>query len=253
LSKINILKFENKDLDDLELLEFKSKEDEAEYNELLKNEYIQRKCANRKKRIKDIKDYIISLAPEILSEGNRNLNNLLVIDIGPGPGELLEVARNHGYNHLGYDALIEDCEMGNEYIRYSYLMSKRQNLNIEYCDFYKKIGSLNIPEKSTALINSRGSIEQVFRSHLEGIPHKQHKDAQQLSWIIDDKLKEKLILMFEEFCKILVINGVILIHGNGAKNVDEYHQLLSEIISNIEGLNMEATDGVRLHKIRRIK
>lgn len=251
MSKINVIDFKN--LDGLDLLDFKSKEDEAEYNELLKNDYIQRKCANREKRIKDIKNYINSLAPEILSESNRNLSNLFIIDIGPGPGELLEVARDHGYNHLGYDALIDDCEMGNEYIRYSYLMSKRQNLNIKYCDFYNSIGNLNIPENSTALINSRGSIEQVFRSHLEGVPHKQHKDAQQLSWIIDDNLDQKLTLMFKEFYKILVTNGVILIHGNGAKNVDEYHNLLVKVVASIDGLVLEATDGVRLHKIRRIK
>ena len=235
----------------LDLKEFANAEDEQLYNDLIKDDYIGRKCADRDKRIKDIRSYINELAPEILSEDNKNLNNLFVVDIGPGPGELLEIARNHGYDHLGFDALLDDCEMGDKYIRFSHLMTRRQDLKIDYCDFYKNISNLPLANNSTVLINSRGSIEQVFRDHLEGVPHKVHKDANRLAWRIDEDLKTAFDTMFNEFSRVLLPNGIILIHGNGASNVDDYNKLIFETISKIDSLQVEASDEERLHKIRK--
>jgi hypothetical protein len=239
--------------EDYPLGDFKSIKDKELYDSLVKEDYIQRKCSNRKKRFSDLKGYLNQLAPEILAEQNKNLSHLYVIDIGPGPGELLEIARKHGYNHLGFDASIDDCEMGDNYIQYSSLMARTQNLNIEYCDFYQVMRKLPLGDNSCALINSRGSIEQVYRSHLQGVPHKIHKDAKQLEWIIDDSLKTAFLDMFSEFSRVLVVGGTVLIHGNGASNVEKYNDLIIETVSKIEGIVLEASDGERLHKMRRIK
>lgn len=235
------------------LNEFKSSKDKELYDRLTKEDYIQRKCSNRKKRFSDLKDYLNQLAPEILAEQNKNLSQLHVVDIGPGPGELLEIARKHGYSHIGFDAPVDDCEMGDSYIQYSNLMARTQDLNIEYCDFYQVMRKLPLDDNSCALINSRGSIEQVYRGHLQGVPHKVHKDAKQLAWIIDESLKSSFLEMFSEFNRVLVVGGTILIHGNGASNVEKYNDLIIETVSKLEGLALEASDGERLHKIRRIK
>ena len=251
-NNFNKIEFKTDLEEEIKLLDFKSKEDKEKYEKLIESEYIQRKCLNRKKRITEIKSYMNQLVPEILSEKNKGLNQFFVLDIGPGPGELLEIARQHGYSHLGFDAKIEDCEMGSEYIEYSHLMAKRQNLNIEYCDFYKHIGKIPLEDQKAVLINSRGSIEQVFRSHLSGVPHKVHKDAKQLSWVVDEELKENFFIMFKEFSRILISGGVILIHGNGAKNVEKYNSLVIETVGKIDSLFLEASDGQRLHKIRKV-
>jgi len=256
MSEIKTISFANvekfKEYSAIVLNDFTNDEDEKLYNELIKDDYIMKKCANRAKRIKDIKDYVNNLAPEIFHESNKNLNHLYVIDIGPGPGELLELARHHGYGHLGFDAPLDDCEMGDKYIKFSHLMAKRQNINIEYCDFYKKIGNLGLQDSTVVFINSRGSIEQVFRDHLVGVPHKVHKEAKRLAWKIDDDLKDKFRSMFLEFSRVLVTGGTILIHGNGASNVNEYNDLIKDTIENIESLVIEASDKERLHKIRKI-
>ena len=152
---------------------------------------------------------------------------------------------------MGFDAKLEDCEMGSKYVLFSNLISRTQDINIEYCDFYETKNNLPLAAQSVAAINSRGSIEQVFRKHLIGIPHKVHKNAQQLSWNVDDSLKEEFKKMFLEFKRVLVVGGIILIHGNGAANVAEYNKLLTETVENIEGLVLEGSDGVRLHRIRR--
>jgi hypothetical protein len=75
---------------------------------------------------------------------------------------------------------------------------------------------------TAVLINSRGSIEQMFSRLMHGPPHHQHHDCQQLSW----KESGTTIDIFEHFfqvCKrLLAVGGFILINANGAKNSDWY-------------------------------
>ena len=68
-----------------------------------------RKCANRVKRLEDIYKYVKDLAPEIVLD--KLEKNSYVVDIGPGPGEFLELGRYFGYKQIGFDAKIEDCEI----------------------------------------------------------------------------------------------------------------------------------------------
>ena len=58
--------------------------------------------------------------------------------------------------------------------------------------------------------------------------------------------------MFLEFARVLKTNGVVLIHGNGASNVEEYNALLIKTLKKIDSLVLEASDGNRLHRFRKI-
>ena len=150
------------------LLELHDSPDKEAILELLKNEYVARKC-DRQRRVPEHLSYIEVLGSELI---NNQLPNQKVIDIGPGPGEFLEICRYLDYEVKGYDALLDDSEMGDEYVLYSSLMAKQQQIDIEYVGFENLISALPFDDDSVFFINSRGSIEQVFKQHLKGIPHR---------------------------------------------------------------------------------
>ena len=221
---------------------------DTKFSNLMTDEFLSRKY-NRVRRINDHLEYLQKLAPEVLL--NENLDSY-VIDIGPGPGELLEICRALGYKTKGFDAKLEDCEMGRPYLELSMLMSERQNLDIDYCGFENILSSLPIENDSTFLVNSRGSIEQVFKKHLEGVPHKIHHDAKQLAWSFSDDMKNDFLTLFENVSRILVPDGIFLIYGNGSSNIGKYHDFIMAILDEITSLRCELSDGRTIHKIRKV-
>ena len=234
---------------DLSFLPVDDPEWEEKFNSLMKDEYLSRKY-NREKRIKDHIDYLNNLCPELFQNGpHRSLN---VVDIGPGPGELMEIARALGYNSIGFDAKLDDCEMGVPYIKLSKLLVDRQKLDVRYCGFENVLSELPVENNSTILINSRGSIEQVFKKHLTGVPHKQHHNARQLTWSLSTGMINDFTCLFTEAARILVSGGFFIIHGNGATNIDDYHKMILRIVDDIEELVCDASDNQTLHRIRKI-
>tara|TARA_B100000131_G_scaffold323119_1_gene379943 strand:+ start:6982 stop:7740 length:759 start_codon:yes stop_codon:yes gene_type:complete len=223
---------------------------ELKFQELMKDEYLSKKY-NREKRINDHLDYLKNLCPIVFHSENIN-KALNVIDIGPGPGELLEITRCLGYNSVGFDAKLEDCEMGVPYISLSKMMSSRQNLDIRYTGFENTINHMPFKENSTLLINSRGSIEQVFKDHLKGVPHREHHNARLLTWSMSKEMLSDFTSLFMEAKRILVSGGVFLIHGNGATNIDDYHNMIMKIVESTEGLICDASDGQTLHRLRKL-
>jgi SAM-dependent methyltransferase len=224
-----------------------SEEWETEYSNLMQNEFLSKKY-NREKRISDQREYLKKLCPDIFSI---NSNNLHVVDIGPGPGELLEIARSLGFQIAGYDALIEDCEMGLPYVKLSKMMSDRQKLDIEYCGFENILDRLPLENNSTFLVNSRGSIEQVFKKHLEGPPHKDHHNAKLLKWSLSSDMINDFKRLFIEVERILVPTGYFIIHGNGTSNIEEYNSLMFELVDNVKNLTIDASDNNVIHRIRK--
>lgn len=219
-----------------------------EYDLLMKDEYLSKKY-NRKRRLNDHKKYINSYLP-FLKDGQGN-----VLDIGPGMGEFLELCRFYGCGAFGIDAKIDDCEMGNEYIKLSKLMTERQNVNVKYMGFENVLNNGQLPFENNffRVINSRGAIEQVFKKHLKGVPHKVHKNCSLLEWDITNETKKEFDHFLREVYRTLENGGVCLIYGNGAKNVRVYDELMHEVINGIDGLEIVASEKNRMHKMEKLK
>lgn len=233
---------------DLRLLET-TQEWVDKYKDLMEDEFLKKKF-NREKRLHDHVEYLESFASDVVHKKNKE--GLYVVDIGPGPGELLEICRALGYKTKGYDAKIEDCEMGVPYIELSRHMAKRQKLDIEYCGFENILDDLPLEDNSVFMISSRGSIEQVFKKHLIGVPHREHHSARMLTWSLSKKMKEDFVSLFEQAKRVLVPGGIFLVYGNGATNISAYNDFILETISQVEGLTCDGTDNQTIHRIRKI-
>jgi SAM-dependent methyltransferase len=209
------------------------------YEEVISDPYIKKKY-NRSRRLKDKFSYLQNHLPFLKEGGNS------VLDIGPGPGEFLEACRYYGNEARGSDALIDDCEMGDSYITLSRLMSERQGLDILYNGLDMSI----YKDESFDVINSQGSIEQVLRDLLEGVPHKEKKNCMLLSWR-ETRQTEVAISRFLSDCyRCLRDNGVLLIYGNGAKNVEFYDSAVCYSCREV-GFNMIKRKNHRFHLMRK--
>lgn len=193
---------------------------QADYDRLMHDPYIRKKY-NRARRIAAKIDYVRDMVPEVKT------GNGVVLDIGPGPGEFLEVCRAYGNKVGGIDAKIDDCEMGDEYIRLSKLMTARQGIQVWYNGFENRV--IPMPDNSVSLINSQGSIEQVMKKHLVGPPHKQTKKASLLEWTGDDWMRLDFENMFIEYDRVLKRGGIVCIWANGAKNTRVYTELVDRL------------------------
>lgn len=198
------------------------------YNRLMKDEYLSKKY-NRKRRIKDKRKFMGEHTPEL-----KRCRGKVVLDIGPGPGEYLEICRDLGHTGIGIDAKITDSEMGNEYMKLAQLMRDRQKLDIDYTGFDTCLNCiapdvLMPPPRSVFYIVSQGSIEQCFKDYMEGVPHRETKDASQLRWKNEPATWKIFKKMFEEFNRILEPGGFVVIWGNGSKNNDIYDKMVRQI------------------------
>jgi len=233
------------------------------YDGLMKDNYLSRKY-NRKKRIRDKRKYMTEMTPEIKAHKGENK---LILDIGPGPGEWLEICREFGHRIIGIDAMINDCEMGNAYIQLSELMTKRQKIDVYYIGLDNYIYTASqlsgkhpkvmkdrplLEDNSVFYINSQGSIEQCFKDYMAGTPHRITKKASGLTWIIDKNLKDIFNKMFAEFERILEIGGYIFIWGNGSTDDAAYNKLIHDSIKKFPALKLVHNPGNRIHKIRKV-
>lgn len=210
---------------------------QAEYDRLMKDPYLSKKY-DRKRRIKEKRQYITEKLPEVKNCGG------FVVDIGPGPGEFLEVCREFKNKIQGIDAKIDDCEMGDEYIQLSKLMTDRQRVPVLYNGFE----DYRIPvDQKVTIINMQGSIEQVLKHILDGPSHKQTKKANKLSWRGQLLLESELEHMFKEFNRVLCDGGIVSIWANGTKEDNIYNESICDISRNI-GFVLLKREGKRYHK-----
>lgn len=205
---------------------------------------------HRPKRIREHIRYARQYVPEIQSAAPG-----LVIDIGPGCGELLELCRIWGHNILGIDALDGAGGMGDGYLAWSKLIVERQQVPVLYCSFRSWIQQrIQIPEFETSvLINSRGSIEQCFHEFLVGTPVGSHDTAAGMTWDSEQRavqIRDEFVLMFTVFQKILRKDGFILIHANGTGSVksDQFYDATIRSAAESCGLELVRHEGLRLHK-----
>lgn len=225
---------------------------QAQYDKLMQDPYLAKKY-NRERRISDHKKYINNCTPEIKRCTGKN-----VLEIGPAMGEWLELCREYGHNVFGIDAVVTDNEMGNEYAQMSKLMTERQGIQVLYIGFDQYLQmDLEyrqgvIPNFTVFYINLRGCIEQVFKQHMTGPPHKQTKDCSQLAWNETRETWDAFYSMFEEFDRILEDGGYIYSWANGSKNNPVYDNYMLETIKKFPNLHLFKKVGKLQHKIRRM-
>lgn len=225
----------------IELKKWQSIADAEEFKRLMHDPYLSKKY-NRAKRLVDKLAYIKSKTPEVLKPGAR------VLDIGPGPGEYLEVCRELGAEIQGIDAMPGHCEMGEPYLRLSQLMTRRQGVPVAYTG----LAGFTIPAEDGfyTVVNSQGSIEQVFKDHLLGPPHRETKKAALLSWNLTPTLTASLDRFLCEVCRVLKEGGVFVVWANGAKNVSDYDRLITER-ARMAGFELIAERKQTFHKWRK--
>jgi hypothetical protein len=148
-----------------------------------------------------------------------------VVDLGPGGGELLEIAHACGHAAVGIDADSGDGGMGDDYLQACQLLHERQGLTVHYCGLAPILVSEELAYRQLVgvmrkcwLLNSRGSFEQMFAKHMDGDPHHLHHDAQRLSWRLDDANLHAFGLFFDLAQSLLQPGGHLLLHCNGSHN-----------------------------------
>lgn len=233
---------------DLPLFSSPDSEWVLKYNQLMKDTYLKNKY-DRKKRIKANQEYLNEFLPELKNVSNPE--DKLVIDLGPGPGEFLEICRSMKFSTKGYDAPIQDCEMGDEYIRLSQLMSIRQKIDIKY-DGAEDVSKFTESDGTVYLINSRGSIEQILKEHLVGVPHRVHKKATKLAWNTSSETHDFITNYFQKLIDMLEPGGILMMYGNGTSDSTNavFVNIIGEIIKNNKLVTLN-TDNVRLYKLQK--
>lgn len=217
------------------------------------DDWLQRKT-DRLRRLGEISEYVKTNCPEIMKTPKG-----LVVDIGPGPGEFLEIARHYGHEVFGVDAETGTGGMGNKYLDLSRLMTERQRVNVEYCGFEFWLtnifthGTYEWRElaSSCVLINSRGSIEQSMSAHMEGIPHHVHHDCKQLAWKDSGETRDAFGGMFAKFKRLVKPGGHVLIHANGSANDKFYDEVVCESAER-NAFKLVGGAGLTLHKWARL-
>ena len=214
------------------------------FEKVIKDKYIAKKY-NRKNRLISKIEYINNFIPEI------KLGNGYVLDIGPGPGEFLELCRYYNNKIIGIDAKLEESEMGNEYMKISQLMTERQKIPVLYSGFENYLeNKLPFDDGELSIVNSQGSIEQVFKNNLVGPSHLETKKASLLSWNFDKDLINKFELLFSEVNRVLKKDGLFVIYANGSKNTEEYHNFILKI-SKKTNFSIEKNYNFNFHKMKK--
>jgi SAM-dependent methyltransferase len=220
--------------------------EKMEYERLIRDEYVGMKV-NRRKRLAQKKAYIRQFMPELFRGGG------FVLDLGPGPGEFLEIARSYGNAVLGMDAAMDDSEMGDEYIQLSRLLTRKQGIPVLYSGiavFLEREMPLPFADNYFTHINSQGSIEQIFHNYLIGIPHRVLKGSV-LSWNMEARTLSILNKFFEEIARIMTPGGIFFIYANGTTNEDEFVGLVGGIAQKIGCLSLLPTNSIRIFKIKK--
>lgn len=193
----------------------------------------------RTRRVTEMIAYVTKYLPEM---EDRKLGGFL--DIGPGPGELIELAMAKQMDAYGWDAETPEGGMGDAYLEYSRLSHLIRELDVTYCNDFSPI---EVRFRSAlSVINLRGSIEQVLSPCMNGESHDKHQNCNLLTWDMKrgrDGLKKFLKCMRAS----LLDNGILMIAGNGAKNTGWYDKTISDLYSECGFKRMKRFDE-RTHK-----
>lgn len=195
----------------------------AQFKVLMKDSWLKEKV-NRTRRLEEQWIYLRDLDPT-LADRPRGL----VVDLGCGPGELLEIARYFKHDILGVDAVDGQGGMGDQYLRASRLLRERQQIPCYASDFWGWVRDVENFTGTATLINSRGSWEQMFSAYMVGEPHHVHHDANRLTWDYSPKLQEATVKAIKAIHQALRKDGLFIVHFNGAKNHLQYRRFFNTV------------------------
>lgn len=207
-------------------------------DELVKDPWLARKV-NRNRRVAEMMVYMDQFLPEMK---DRKLGGFL--DIGPGPGEMIELAMAGQMDAYGWDAETPEGGMGDAYLEYSRLSHQVRDLDVTYCNDFAPIEVRF--RNALSIINLRGSIEQVLSGCMNGEPHHKHQNCNLLSWDMK-RGREGLKKFLKCMRASLLDNGILMIAANGAKNTDWYDRTITSIYSDCGFSRMKWFDE-RTHK-----
>lgn len=218
-----------------------SDEWERRYAELRNDSWL-RKKTDRNRRLKEQREYLDEHVPQL-----RHLESGYVVDLGCGPGELLEICRSFGHRVLGVDAPSGDGGMGDPFVEYSRLMHERQGIPVCYDGLQTWLGNDHGQYRyNVVLFNARGSLAQMFSRYMLGDPHHEHHDSRRLSWPETARMRELLTSMFTTLRMLLRFDGTILIHENTPANAVAYDAML-RAAAEAAGLRLVKQEGLTIH------
>lgn len=218
---------------------------QQEWDCLMQDPWLFRKL-NRENRVREHWEYVEQYLPELATV---TPDPRVVLDVGPGCGELLEIARQHNYLPLGVDAAVGEGGMGNAYLRASQLVTQRQDIPVYYEGLlpFARRDAMHGFNGDVSIINSRGSIEQAFSDYMEGEPHHTHQCCRKLRWKETEETARIITGVWLRFSQWLRPGGILLVHANGSADDTWYDETVRESAL-LSGLALVYQEGLRLHK-----
>lgn len=187
-----------------------------------------KKKTNRQRRLREHREYIELHSPELA-----DLPRGLVVDLGCGPGELLEIAQEMGHDALGVDATSGAGGMGDDYLQVSRAFVETKGLQVDYVGLWEFLTNrvfLPGPNRingACVLVNSRGSIEQCFSEYMDGPSADVEPNWSRRSWREDGRTRQAFEMLFRAVFLMLRPKGRFVVHANGASNVDWYDRIVT--------------------------
>lgn len=218
---------------------------EADYRKVIgSDEWLARKV-DRNRRLGEHWAFLKDWVPELFTEWSKERRFL---DIGPGPGESIEIARSFGMDAYGVDAKRGAGGMGEKYLKVSQMMSQRQKLNIAYSGFWKWSADIDREWRtSIGIVVSRGAIEQVFSEHMDGPPHDEHHNAKMLHWKVNGETLDAMDHFMSSLRQAMCLYGSLVIVGNGSANTSEYEEMMFRA-ADANGFKLVRRDSMCSHK-----
>ena len=202
---------------------------ENKANFLLKDAWL-RKKVDRDRRLEEHWNYLTKYASNVLTSSTKRG---LVIDLGCGLGELLEICQSLGHDAIGVDAETGIGGMGDNYLQFAKLMQDRQKLDVHRVGFNKWLLHSKQRVGTALLINSRGSFEQMNAEWMDGPPHHEHQSAAKLSWRMGQPLCDHLTWVLRSCRRLLRNDGTFLVHCNGSENRDKFEPVFLGIAERV--------------------
>jgi SAM-dependent methyltransferase len=180
----------------------------------------------------------------------REMEPGLVVDVGCGPGDLLDLCREMGHSIVGIDARCGRGGMGDPYL--SQCRIERKKLRIPVLEIgmsqFKEGGQDRGPlalSGQAVCINLRGSIEQCYADFMLGDPHHLHHDCRRLDW--DIRIPDFRRLCFQAE-RLLRVGGILMIAANGTRSTDRWYDAQIREAAEHSGLKLIDHDGLLFHK-----
>lgn len=198
------------------------------------------------RRRRELEAYIDRWLPEL-----RTMEPGLVLDIGCGPCDLLEMCREMGHEVVGVDAANGAGGMGDAYLSLCCAECESKNISV-YRDGWRAFWNLVSSDYTgkVAVINFRGSIEQCYSEYLVGPDHSLHHNCRELDWDTSRAILVTEVLSVA--ATWLRDSGILMVHANGTKSTDTwYDETMRRVAHHGFGLQLVDSEGLLAHKWRK--